>query len=318
MPAPRLTIFGAGLAGLIAARMLADRHPVVLERQPSLPNNHHALLRFRSSVVGDVTNVPFDKVHVSKFVLRDTGSNPIKDAAIYARKTTGKLHTRSIMDTRPAERYIAPKDFVQRLASTADIRFGEDFQQWSHNLAREHGPIISTIPVPVMMDLFDWSDKPDFSSKEGWTIRVHLKPETECALNGTLYSARQRDEWYRASLTGDLLMIEGAGPAPELGQASEIMKNVCWFDMGINDDDIHTWEVHPAKYQKISDLRSVDRESVKRFIMWLSDEHQIYSLGRFATWRPKLLLDDLVNDVRVIARLIEGESQYNETLSKKA
>ena len=49
-----VTIIGAGMAGLLAANMLRHRDPVILEAQKSLPNNHHALLRFRSSVVGDV------------------------------------------------------------------------------------------------------------------------------------------------------------------------------------------------------------------------------------------------------------------------
>ncbi len=47
----------------------------------------------------------------------------------------------------------------------------------------------------------------------------------------------------------------------------------------------------------------IDEDVRKRFIMWASDKHQVYSLGRFATWRPGLLLDDVVNDVRVIQRI---------------
>lgn len=308
---PQLTIFGAGLSGLIAARMLSDRHPLVCEAQPSLPNNHHALLRFRSSVVGDATNVAFKKVQVSKWILREKNSNPIRDSAIYARKVTGKMHARSILDTRLSERYIAPKDFIQRLASTANFSFVVDFQSWSHNLSRSHGPVISTIPVPTMMALFRWPDAPDFQHRNGWTVRVRLKPSLECQLNGTIYSARDEDLWYRASMTEDVLIVEGAGELPPRERLADALAEA-GHQFGLCDGDVEEITVHEAKYQKIAELDSRGRETVKRFLMWLSQEHQIYSLGRYAVWRPKLLLDDLVNDVRVIARLIDGESLYNE------
>ena len=315
MNGTRLTIFGAGMAGLIAARMLVDRHPVVMERQEALPNNHHAVLRFRSSIVGDATNVPFRKVQVNKCVLSDESSHPIRDAAVYSRKVTGKLHARSILNTETSERYVAPGDFLQRLASTADIQFGIDFQDWSHNLIRSRGPVISTIPVPLMMGMFAWPKKPEFNSSKGWTIKASVHASLECSLHSTVYSARVNDIWYRASLTGSELMIEGVGEEPELSHASDVLQYVAGH-FGLRFEDIANWQVYPAKYQKIADLKSEDRESVKRFVMWLSNEHGIYSLGRFATWRPKLLLDDLVNDVRVIARLIDGESTYNETINK--
>jgi len=310
-----LTVFGAGLAGLIAARMLSERNPVIMEAQSSLPNNHHAVLRFKSGVVGDVTNIPFKKVQVSKWVLRDAGSNPIRDAAVYSRKVTGKLHARSIQDTRPVERYIAPSDLVRRLAHTARIAYDVTFESWSHNLARAHGPVISTVPIPIMMDLFKWDDKPGFNSMPGWTLKAIIKPELDCQLYGTVYSAVERDLWYRASMTGNELMIEGAGIPLSPERYDEVLSAGLKV-FGLCRDDLSESHQHVSKYQKIADLNGPERESVKRFMMWLSDEHQIYSLGRFATWRPKLLLDDLVNDVRVIARLMDGESHYNQTLNK--
>ena len=312
----RLTIFGAGMAGLIAARMLSDRMPLVAERQGSLPNNHHAVLRFRSSIVGDAVNIPFKKVNVIKHVLSEPQSNPIRDAVIYSRKVTGLLHARSILDTKPVERFIAPLDFISRLAATADIEYGVDFQEWSHNLVRPHAPVISTKPVSVMMDMFKWKDKPDFKTQSGWVIKAAIKPELDCQIYATLYCAVKDWSWYRASLTGSELMIEGTGDDPDDQPSLSILKGVL-DRLGMTLSYVDAWEVKEAKYQKIADLGSADRESVKRFIMHLSNEHGIYSLGRFATWRPKLLLDDIVNDVRVIARLIDGESLYNENLNKK-
>ena len=61
-----ISVIGAGLAGLLAGNMLRHRDPVIHEVQPSLPNNHSAVLRFRSSAVGDVLNIPFQKVKMIK------------------------------------------------------------------------------------------------------------------------------------------------------------------------------------------------------------------------------------------------------------
>lgn len=313
----QLVIFGAGLAGLIAARMLADQRPCVMEAQSQLPNNHHALLRFRSTVVGDVTNIPFKKVDVTKAIISDPDSNPIRDAMIYSMKVSGKLHARSILDTRPVERYIAPPDMIQRLASTATISCDVKFEDWSHELIRKRNRIISTIPVDKMMKIFDWKDVPEFSSRPGWTLKATVMPFLDCQVNATVYSARENDAWYRASLTGEKFMVEGSGPVPDSETLDQAFDQACecfGLDELYFSDEGTT--VHEHKYQKISDLSYDDREKVKRFIMWLSAEHNIYSLGRFATWRPKLLLDDLVNDVRVISKLMGGESNYNKLIGK--
>lgn len=306
-------IFGAGLAGLLAARIMIDSKPVVMEKQPSLPNNHNALLRFRSGIVGDVTNIPFKKVNVSKYVLRDQGSNPIRDSAIYSLKVANVLHSRSITDTRPSERFIAPPDFIKRLASTADIRYNEDFLDWTSNLVRPHGVCISTLPMDFMMQAFKWPDKVNFSRLPGWTMRGVIRKEFDCQLNGTVYSARKNDCWYRASSTDNIVMVEGAGSLEEVlpneDYRQEAFFNAAWH-LGIPCEAFESFEVHASKYQKIVDLKGEEAESAKRFVMWLSKEHQIYSLGRFATWRSKVLLDDIVNDVRVICRLIKGQSDY--------
>ena len=65
-----------------------------------------------------------------------------------------------------------------------------------------------------------------------------------------------------------------------------------------------------SQYQKIAPIPERDRQEI---LMHLTQEHNIYSLGRFATWRPGLLLDDIVQDVRRIQSMINGDSSliYN-------
>jgi hypothetical protein len=63
-----MIIYGAGLAGLLAGNMLRGRLPVVKEGQSSLPNNHSALLRFRTDKVGTACAIKFKKVKVNKAI----------------------------------------------------------------------------------------------------------------------------------------------------------------------------------------------------------------------------------------------------------
>lgn len=301
-------IFGAGLAGLIAARMLADRKPDILEKQSSLPNNHQALLRFRSSVVGDVCNIPFKKVSVIKAV--EGSTNPVADAIRYSLKVSGKIQSRSILDLATVERYIAPPTLVSSLASTVHIAYDIDFVQWSHELIRASKPkIISTIPMPTMMEIFGWEPL-NFRHVQGWTYRAEIAADLECSANATIYFPGD-EPWYRGSITGSSFILEGVGDPPDSGID---LREASIKSFGMKKWQIFGGELYRSKYQKIAELSAKDRETAKRFIMWLSEEHGIYSLGRYATWRPKLLLDDIVNDVRVIRRLMDGGSNYEAKL----
>jgi diacylglycerol kinase family enzyme len=68
--------------------------------------------------------------------------------------------------------------------------------------------------------------------------------------------------------------------------------------LGIETDAVYgVGELRRQTYNKII---PIDDESRKRFMLWATNNCHVYSLGRFATWRPGLLLDDLVKDVRLI------------------
>jgi hypothetical protein len=67
---------------------------------------------------------------------------------------------------------------------------------------------------------------------------------------------------------------------------------------------------HKQPYAKIV---SISDRARKKFMVWATDNHNVYSLGRFATWRPGLLMDDVVNDVRVIQSLVENGTYSHRT-----
>lgn len=312
----KLLILGSGLAGLIANRMLANQDPTIIEKQEALPNNHAALLRFRSDKVSNATNIPFQKVVVQKAV--HGGLNSVADSILYSKKVSSKIHARSILDLKTVERWIAPPDLVQQLAVGARIQFGTDFEDLTNLIWKEDKPVfISTIPMPAMMALFKWPEMPNFSSTAGWTARGQLRPELESSINCTMYFPGD-EPWYRASITGSQFIIEGNGERAGIDLSERYVKFNLLNPFGLSVDDFEQkkLEVKASKYQKISELNTRDRESAKRFVMWLSEKHSIFSLGRFATWRPKVLLDDLVQDVRIIRDLIDGFGSYESRMKR--
>lgn len=287
-----MKIIGAGIAGLLAANMLRHRNPVVIEKQASLPNNHSAVLRFRSRVISDVTGIEFKKVNVIKATL--PWRNPVADALAYSEKCTGSmLSNRSIPHTmEQAERYIAPSNMIEQLANSIKINYGYDISADAY-LKKGEIATISTIPMPILMGLLGYENIPEFKSIPGVNIRATIE---DCDAYASLYVPNPAYPFSRISLTGNELIVEVPRPAEHIEGSRIIQSAVLLLGIETRVTDIR---VSPQQYAKIQEI---DEGIRKRFITWASDTHNIFSLGRYACWRPGLLLDDLVKDVRLIER----------------
>ncbi len=310
------SVVGAGMAGLLAAAVLREECSSVIEAQDSLPNNHSALLRFRSSVVGDTLNIPFRPVQVIKAV--HSIGNPVADAVSYSIKTNGTATLRSLITAKGEQetRYIAPEDFIARLRSkvVAPIKFGA---KWAPS--NDSAPTISTLPMPVLMALLDYKHAIGFVSVPGYVTTARLRDVNLCA---TVYIPNANELAYRASITGDRLIVEYAFPGKTDEQAAKAMRHLAEYPKN-KQDHLH-WVlglfgmgadrivgVPEVKAQRYAKMLPVDDDARKRFMLWATEHHNIYSFGRFATWRPALLMDDLINDLRVIQRLARGETSYD-------
>lgn len=293
------------MSGLLAANMLRF-NATVFERQGALPNNHSALLRFRSNVFSTAVGIPFREVKMIKGVFGDN-SNPIKNMIQYSMKVTGQARTdRSLMQTFIQEpRYIAPRDLISKMSEGIDIKYNSV-------LIKDQGgfdcPVISTIPMPDLMDILEYPYRKDvhFQYRAGINITAVIE---NCDAYATFYYPTHNAEAYRASITGDQLIIEYVddGTFPHMENTTKSIVEFYGAHFGFQPSTIHGIEVKKQAYAKII---PIDDEIRKDFMHWATDRHNIYSLGRYATWRPSVQLDDLVKDVNLISQWISKGGKY--------
>jgi hypothetical protein len=290
-------IVGAGLAGLIAAHAF-PRHSIV-ESQPEPRQVHKALLRFRTAAVGELTGIEFVPVRVHKGLWLDGRwqSPNIRAANLYSQKVLGKLLDRSIWNLESQTRYIAPEDFYERLIEQARQRITWGVQC---DFLSSRQPLINTAPLPVVASALGWDLGLEFHRAAITVQRYHVRG---AKVYQTVYFPSADHTLYRASITGDLLICEFAGAA----EGNWINDALDAFALPVS---IEPLESVSQNYGKIA---PVDEAKRKAAIVRLTTERNIFSLGRFATWR-NLLLDDVVHDITVIKRLLNA-TEYERRLT---
>ena len=288
-------IIGAGFAGLIAAHAWPKAE--VLEAMPEPEQAHKALLRFRSDAAAHMTGIEFKKVRVRKGIwFRGKFVKPdIRLANMYSAKVLrGEIANRSIWNLDAVDRYIAPENFYQQLLERVGDRI-----QWNCQADFSGGHTVSTAPLPVAISQLGIDAKAKFGREpinvQRWRIN--------CAdVYQTIYYPEAEEPLYRASITGNILIIESM--AGESFKDSYVDVDEVFESFGLNlshmgggflqqIDDVE------QKYGKISEI---DERTRKSLLYELTARHGIYSLGRFATWR-NILLDDVVDDIAAIKKM---------------
>jgi len=206
-------IIGAGLAGLIAACKFRDAD--IFEAGPPV-ENHKALLRFRDRSVSELTGIPFEEVPVHKEIFYKGESHTRCTVAManhYSMKVAGIYAGRSIWNLDPVKRYVAPEDFYNVLVQKHVNRIS-----WNSpitKIVRDDPPvaIINTAPLPVILKACDM--EPVENSFEKSQIRVdRYRLPFGTKVYQTIYFADPERAVFRASVTGDLLIVESMTGQP--------------------------------------------------------------------------------------------------------
>lgn len=287
-----MKIIGAGLAGLLAGNIF--QRAILVEAGDKEQMNHKAVLRFRSSAVGDAVGIDFRPVTVHKGIWhnkRFVQPNP-KLANYYSFKVIGKLLDRSIWNMDPVQRFIAPKDLVFQLAERCQSRICWNTNATESEVLSNDG-VISTIPMPALHRLLYGKPPAIQFNFASIVVRRWLVPNAD--VFQTIYFPDPLHNLYRATITGDLLVAEYVDSVTE-GLDDEL------FDaFGL----IGTPTALDRTNQRYGKIAPVDEMWRRNFILGATLQRQVFSLGRFATWR-NLLLDDVLHDIAVIKRLITG------------
>jgi hypothetical protein len=303
------------MAGLIAANYFRKRSPVVYERQESLPNNHRALLRFRTAEIATITGIPFRQVLVHKEISTDGGNatGPTFSVAnAYSLKTTGEVHSRSVWNLSSEHRYIAPSDFIPLLARGVDCDFGRPFTL--DVLPDDGSSVISTIPMPDLMSVVGWNETPEFSYRPIWAINVEIA-EPPIDVYQTVYFPDLGIPLYRASITGSHLILEFI-EEPE--EPDRWVTTAC-NEFGLPRRILRFTDTPTCVRQKYGKIVPIDEGLRQEFIYSMTRDYGIYSLGRYATWR-QILLDDLAKDLSIIETLTNAEERrrsYQHSISAR-
>ena len=312
-----MRIIGAGMAGLLAAHMLRRHDPCLYEALPQLPDNHGALLRFRSNVVAEVTSQQFREVCVMKEM--SDGYTNLAAANRYSIKVTGRAMPRSILNLDSVQRWIAPDDFLEVLAKGLSIQVNTEVDKDKLMKMIDLGhPIISTIPMGALMGMVpEWAKRvPVFPSTSIWSVRTHVEGPPSVDVHQTVYYPGP-ETYYRASITGNLLTVEFLYDPLSI-TAKDLTESLMWIlaeDFGIDTTDPSQLSEPVVYFQELGKILPISEDIRREFILEMTDRYGIYSLGRFATWR-QILLDDVVKDIRMIDKWISGRDSYKRRIEQ--
>lgn len=297
-------IIGAGLSGLIAAHAWPNVPLIEAAQEPQL---HRALLRFRSDNVARLTGIDFKKVLVRKGLWSrgEYRAPTIALANAYSAKVLGRIiGDRSIWNLDAVERFIAPEDFQERLLDHVRARVtfntADDFQG--------DLPIISTAPMYVALGALNIPCSSAFTRA---AINVQRYRVPNCDAHQTVYFPDVSNRLYRASITGDVLIVESVVAAQQ--DEKYFIENDINEAFGIYLEDCE--KLGGTVRQQFGKIVNLPDSQRKHLMFTLTHDHGVYSFGRFAQWK-NILLDDLVNDIAVIKRLLASGGKYDLSMAR--
>jgi hypothetical protein len=248
--------------------------------------------------VGEAVGIEFRKIRVHKNIWHEGALHApsVQLSNLYSYKVTGGYYDRSIWKLDSVDRYIAPENFILQLIEQVGDRV-----EWGTAITElpKERPIISTIPMNKNLDLVGVGLPEDIVFKHS-PIRVQRFRIQNSDVFQTIYYPSQDTSAYRASVTGDLLIVESVDDP----RYSPVNLEEIFQSFGIHSYVETIDENHKQSYGKIA---PIDEPSRRFAVEFLSQNYGIYSLGRFATWR-NILLDDVLHDLTVIKRLIKSDS----------
>tara|TARA_R110000765_G_scaffold33844_1_gene77160 strand:+ start:903 stop:1844 length:942 start_codon:yes stop_codon:yes gene_type:complete len=309
-----MKILGAGMSGLLAGQHFRTHNPKIIERQDCIPNNHAALLRFRTKIIQSETKIRLKEVKVQKMINYKenhfTESNLFFNNLYSQKVILGRTESRSIGDLKDCTRYIAPDDFIDRLSHGLNIIFGEEANRHVEDqISNPENPMISTIPMKILAEMLDYDLNEDLKTIPIKVVNFELSGAS-FDIYQTVYYPNPTLPFYRISITGSRVIAEFHKSVPysksEWDTEEKIFQNLYHFleiDFGIVDFSAKDLVIKTQHHGK---LINCDPNVRKKFLRFITHKYNIYCLGRWGTHR-QILMDDVVNDLNVIDNMISSD-----------
>jgi hypothetical protein len=169
--------------------------------------------------------------------------------------------------------------------------------------------VISTIPMPSLAKRMGYKDL-GWKWIDGQCLVTRVKG---CDAYVSIMVPDPNVPFSRATITGDQLIVELIGQ-DHIGDPAKIVYKACEL-LGVRE----RCEDYALVDQAYAKIAPIDEGERRNFIYYASTiTGRAYQLGRFATWRPRLLLDDLVHDVRLIEGWVTSPSPaYDQQLHER-
>lgn len=312
----KVLIIGNGIAGQVAAFHYRGEDVTIVDQKGAQHplSGHSAVMRTKSNEIGLYLNTEMEKIWVEKTIYRNGKlytTPSIIDRNQYSLKTTGKLEQRSISSLSSGERYIFKDSKNQKAlgdiikGKVAAIKDGsvmfEGDEVWSDY---KFDICISTAPMPMNMFLCGIKRDVVFKSEPVAVIRGEIGIDS--AVFQTVYLPDPDEVFNRITIHRNSIIAESSDPERLWMFSEEELSRFLAIKIekifGI--DPMFTKGFRPVKQEagKISEIDDITR---KEIIMELSHKHGVYSLGRYACWRPKVMADNLPKDIRKIDEIFK-------------
>lgn len=295
-----MIILGAGLSGLIAGSL--NQNASILEPFDDKPH-HQALLRFRSPEIGEAVGIPFKEVKVYKGIWHNDKPVPISPRyiALYSRKVSDTIAYRSITNLDTETRWIAPADFHTRLKEQCRSQISYNFPIDEIKFEVRGEAFISTLPIFYLAEILNQRIKVDKGKVSSIFVNRYKIPACDAYM--TYYYTDPTVGCYRASITGDTLIIESMWPIkkPDVKVVSR--------SFGLTGTEPE-WGTEVENFEQPNGkMVPIDETMRRNLILKFTLDYNIYSLGRFAVWR-NLVLDDVYKDYLKIKEMMNKDHYH--------
>ena len=326
-------IIGNGVAGQLAAKFFERYKPRIVSIGG---RSDVGVFRSKTAEIPLVLGVPAHEVKVRKAVLVRDGSDfhllekaTIGDVNEYSLKVANAITGRSINSVGDGDdiRYVfeLPRKVDINSPLTKIVRKGlckigtGNFAGAYLEQSFEYDVIINTIPMPEICEICGIVSGMDFEYKPIKVFRKVLGVKMNASVQQTLYYPSSDSGVYRATLQSN-----------KDGFAEIIVEVI----LDGYDDNFH--EVYPiivkafgldCFYRSYTELENCELKygkifggkgniGRKRVMLRLTNDYNIYSLGRYACWNESTKTEDLLSDLRKIESMMRMGDDEREYFAK--